>query len=401
MNEQLLNNNQYISVSLNEIRQETKFTDLSFICRKDTHSIYVQAHQAIFAARSKLLKNLFQIAHQKQPYENVVVNLDSVECTIMEILIEYMYKGEIRVNDTELQKMVELCSLLKLEIPIIRANTILDCLKYEQSILNDATCVKKEEPVTGFNEINNLPVITNVQGSAKLPSNANPKKMNSFIPNRTFLKIKEFVRSETNCNRNIGKITLRKVDKSNYNSLKTSYFYNSSSDPAKKQVNENVECEFPPNISKIAEQPITEKKTKLKKSTKRYQVDYKGVGFNRFPSIRKGEKVGSKKSLKCKFCEKSFSRSQKIDIHIRYRHDNLRQFRCQKCSIFISTKLDLLSHLRTAHSNNERYKCNKCHFTTPSIDHLKRHHKVVHFHIKSRCPKCGMSRHKSKYICVL
>merc|ERR1719167_1812860 len=119
MNEQFWRSPQLIGIELNEMRREAKLTDLSFVCRKnDGLLVVIDAHQAIFSSISAELKILIDIAKYKQPYEKVVIIMDSVNNIVMEKLIEYIYTGEVHANVIEKQKLIQLCAQLKLNISL-------------------------------------------------------------------------------------------------------------------------------------------------------------------------------------------------------------------------------------------------------------------------------------------
>lgn len=113
-----------ISSELDRFRIRGKLTDLIFVCRENDLSLgFVPAHQAMFSSISSLLNELFKVALEKQPYEKVMIILDSVDCIIMEKLIEYIYKGETKVNYQERQELFHLSRLLHLNIPLSEINT--------------------------------------------------------------------------------------------------------------------------------------------------------------------------------------------------------------------------------------------------------------------------------------
>merc|ERR1740124_120718 len=103
------------------MRRDTKFSDLVFICQGGNTNFVVKginAHTAVFSSASKFFRELFVIAHEKQPYEQIVINLDSVDPIVFEKLIEYMYEGRTMVNGKQKEELVILCNTLQLDIPL-------------------------------------------------------------------------------------------------------------------------------------------------------------------------------------------------------------------------------------------------------------------------------------------
>jgi hypothetical protein len=70
----------------------------------------------VFLSVSKLFRELFEIAHDKQPYEKIVITLDSVDPIIFEKLIEYMYEGKTMVNGQQKGELINLCKSLQLDV---------------------------------------------------------------------------------------------------------------------------------------------------------------------------------------------------------------------------------------------------------------------------------------------
>merc|ERR1719510_1713076 len=109
------NHNDHVTKTLASMRKYTTLSDLIFVCQGENNEIKpkrINAHKAILSSASKFLKELFEIAYQKQPYERIVINLDSVDPNIFEKLIEFMYEGKTTVNQEQREKLIRLCKLL-------------------------------------------------------------------------------------------------------------------------------------------------------------------------------------------------------------------------------------------------------------------------------------------------
>merc|ERR1719167_678655 len=74
----------------------------------------------MFSLLSPLLKELFDTANVKQPYEVVAITLDSFNQSIVETLIKYIYEGEVKVKCVQMASLKRLCEVLKLKLPINR-----------------------------------------------------------------------------------------------------------------------------------------------------------------------------------------------------------------------------------------------------------------------------------------
>ena len=50
----------------------------------------------------------------------------------------------------------------------------------------------------------------------------------------------------------------------------------------------------------------------------------------------------------CQMCESLFSEKQKLDVHVKNKHDGV-SYNCDKCKFKSSIKMDLVGHKKTAH----------------------------------------------------
>jgi hypothetical protein len=107
------------------MRRQDRFSDLQFVCQAERSNASVQvinAHQAVLSTVSNLLRDVFKIANDKQPYEKIVITLDSFDPIIVGKLVDYIYEGQIMVNHQQQHEFRGLCKLLQIEVPLRRAD---------------------------------------------------------------------------------------------------------------------------------------------------------------------------------------------------------------------------------------------------------------------------------------
>ena len=112
---------QEINEALNSMRRQDKFSDLVFVCHdagSNSSVKTISAHQFMFTSLSNVLGDLFRISQLKQPYEKIVITLDSVDPIVVEKLVEYLYEGETKVSYQQECELIDLCELLQLDVPL-------------------------------------------------------------------------------------------------------------------------------------------------------------------------------------------------------------------------------------------------------------------------------------------
>jgi len=319
MKEQLLKSSQDIGIELNQLRQEAKLTDLSFVCRKNDLSFHaIDAHQIIFSSLSAELTMLFDIVNQKQPYEKVVIILDSVNNSIMEKLIQCIYTGEINVNETEKQNLIQLCGLLKLDVSLT---------------LDTEPDIENNEPSLEIS----------IQSSCSVESHefAYLEKGEPVVANRSSCnhEVDEIINSrETSPD-----VRLRETEMSEEN-FEAAEFDNESHNK------ENI----------IHQSSMTSKRKR--KSVEKFQIQNKLYCEQYVKST--GKPV---RPMNCKFCGTKISvthHSYDLKKHMLLAHDKIRRFKCEKCSFSALKHHSLKQHNLRVHVNINELNRMKCSYSS-------------------------------------
>ena len=118
-------------------------------------------------------------------------------------------------------------------------------------------------------------------------------------------------------------------------------------------------------------------------------------------SVHEGLK--NKRTHKCRFCDKAFSKSRNLDIHINSVHEG-KIFRCSKiCKETFETASYLNKHIETIHvglKNGKSHKCYICDKIMKSKSILERHIKYAHNRkIDLKCKKiCNIMFKSASYL---
>jgi len=378
MNENVIRPRRSIGISLNQLRQETRFTDLVFICHQNSHSVVaIHAHQVIFSALSTKLKNLFDIANHIQPYEQVMVTLDSVNSTIMEKLVEYIYIGETKANINEQLELIKLCSLLKLNVPISKLYWKTS-ITLERLNLTTSEGIPYGSPFSSWNKIKNEQQFQIKNETSKYCSEANEDKANDKGRETDLNNLIDFITEENS------------VDSSECISKATKV-----TDPIDTNIYSYVEEMI---INEVSNK-INEINPKLirnfsKEEKKAHEIpkcmEDKSIGNDSHASTTdwlQPERAFCRDNFQCKFCCASLRYGQ-VSKHIEQVHDKINRFICEKCSYSTYTLCNLKRHANGAHGVIKRFKCRSCDFSTACATSLRRHYQATHLKLKMQCPHC-------------
>jgi len=420
MNERFLRSPQSIGIEISEMRREAKLTDLSFVCRKNDTSFHsIDAHQVIFSSISEELKMLIDIAKHKQPYEKVVIIIDSVNSAVMEKLVQYIYTGEVIADDTEKQKLIQLCALLKLNIslkldtvsaiefdtPLLDLCNQMSCShwiqtsrklahveKGAQSALNYASFSNKVKQITSTRGISPDVTLDETEISSQMSCSyrtqqlkeifnqdihSHWKQTSQLVPNHP--SCYNEVKGITNTRRFLPDVALdeTKISKQNSKIAVSAIKIHTK----KENINDQSSLT---NIRK-------------RRLVNRFQVHHINDITNLPTSIPRISKLFPR-NLSCKYCESTISTNrnyflytpQNLNLHIMQVHDKIRMFHCEKCSYSAATKQNLQIHNHGVHDNIKKFHCDKCRYSSVFERNLKMHIKAVHRKRKPySCDKCG------------
>jgi len=312
MNESIINPARSINTSLNQIRQEAVLTDLLFVCRRNDQSVVaLPAHQFLFSALSSKLKSMFEIANEKQPYEQVLITLDSVDSTIMEKLVELIYVGKTKINAHEKVELIDLCYLLQLHIPL--SNATIEEIPYEDLNLN--SCIKindelnlqrkiHQNDINGFSELISLVKSEPINQATRVTDTLN-SNVNSHFDKTLAMEYSVEMKYEVTLNQIKG-LSNRNMKKRKRPIIKGSFLVNDCDD----SITNNFQLQGP------CHQNI----------------------------------------FQCKFCGLKIAFKSQLNRHIGQVHDKINRFHCTNCSFSTYQLFNMKSHIKGVHHKTEHFK---------------------------------------------
>ena len=96
----------------------------------------------------------------------------------------------------------------------------------------------------------------------------------------------------------------------------------------------------------------------------------------------------------CEFCQKTFKERGVMERHVKYVHENIRDFKCPYCIKEFKGRGNLNIHVRTVHEGIKPHKCPVCQVAYVDKRAMQRHVDSVHRGIsqkdneKFHCSQC-------------
>ena len=97
-----------VSKSFSILRNETYLHDVTLVSNDFKH---ISAHKLVLSASSEFFRNVLQNTKQNQP----VICLDGVGSADLDNVLDYVYNGEVRIYQEELDNFLTIAQRLKLE----------------------------------------------------------------------------------------------------------------------------------------------------------------------------------------------------------------------------------------------------------------------------------------------
>ena len=100
--------NSNVSKSFSKLRNENEFFDVALV--SDDQKL-ISAHKVVLSASSEYFKNILK--QQKHP--NPLLCLEGISSTELNDILDYIYHGEVNVNQEDLDRFLKIANRLKLE----------------------------------------------------------------------------------------------------------------------------------------------------------------------------------------------------------------------------------------------------------------------------------------------
>ena len=97
----------YVSNSFSRLRQETRLYDVTLVSNDHQQ---VSAHKLVLSACSEVFSTIFHSNNSS----NMMLYLDSVDAKELNVMLDYIYQGEVQVQQEHLNRFMEIATKFKL-----------------------------------------------------------------------------------------------------------------------------------------------------------------------------------------------------------------------------------------------------------------------------------------------
>ena len=129
-----------VSKSFGLFRNESYLHDVTLVSEDFKH---VPAHKLVLSASSEFFRNILQQTKQTQP----LMCLEGVSSSDLQNVLDYVYDGEVKIHQEDLDKFLSIAQKLKLEGQIRNS-------EYEQDVASNELDVASNELDVASNEPN-------------------------------------------------------------------------------------------------------------------------------------------------------------------------------------------------------------------------------------------------------
>ena len=304
------------------------FKDVTLVC-DDLKQI--KAHRNVLSFYSPFFLKLFSVGDDTV-LNNMVIFLKGIKYQHMEMILRYLYLGEVEVNEKHTTELLSATKTLELD---------------------------------GFNHLDKI-------------SNTTPD-YSVEAKNKTE-DLEKYPNTAMNLEEGLGMSTVVTIQ----NVQKCPHCYKVYS--AERNLRNHIKSDHKESFDKsmVKKEPI-EASSKLTKPLK------KKVKLERDNKDKQDhlESVHGPKDIQCNLCEKSFSAQKSLNYHMDYSHNKLASFVCDECGNKYKAKGLLDSHIANVHKGI-RHHCTykSCNFVCVAKGYLVKHIKTVHEGLRLKCDQC-------------
>ena len=97
-----------VSKSFSCLRKEEDFCDVTLVSDDEKH---IEAHKLVLSASSEFFKNILK----KTPHSNPLIYLNGFSSTHLQLMMDYIYEGEVQIFQSDLDTFLAFAQKLKIE----------------------------------------------------------------------------------------------------------------------------------------------------------------------------------------------------------------------------------------------------------------------------------------------
>ena len=319
------------------------FKDVTLVC-DDLKQI--KAHRNVLSFFSPFFLKLFSVGDDAV-LNNMVIFLKGIKYQHMEMILRYLYLGEVEVNEKHTTELLSATKTLELD---------------------------------GFNHLDEI--------SNTAPDYSDQTK------NKTE-ELEKYPNTAMTLEEGLGMSTMVTIQ----NVQKCPHCYKVYS--AERNLRNHIKSDHKESFDKIMvkKEPLEAslKLTKLVKKEVKLNEDKPFTvqcsicqrSFLSQAKLQDHLKSVHSKNIQCDLCEKSFSTQKSLNTHIDYSHKKEASFVCDECGNKFKAKGLLASHIEIVHKGI-RHHCTykSCNFVCVSKGYLVQHIKTVHEGLRLKCDQC-------------
>jgi len=351
-----------IKTTFADLADEKDFTDVTLVCDKD---MQISAHKVVLSANSLFFKQILL----RNPHQNPLIYLRNVHPTDLTALVHFMYYGEVKIKESDLQAFLKLSEELDIkglpeffmqpesnsyatEGDIIEVNSIKDDQDYENGSNEVAFLEQDNLSESVFN--NELDkIIGSIQDLPTKQKNSVSSYADSDIALDNLLLI--------SAEQKYSRVEKSELSSSNIREAK----YSISSSGCYSEVEENQVIQESPGHYEDISNEFTEcktakrrsishffgrsrskdRKSKRTKSSVRLTAREDGQWLSSCGNLTDSEIVTKNiNKVTCRVCEKSFRYEDALAAHMK-KHKVESVFECDNCEVKCETKETLHRHM--------------------------------------------------------
>merc|ERR1712133_124926 len=88
-----------VSTSYQKLREEGLFSDVTLVSEDN---VSFPAHKMVLSTSSNFLKTLLV----KNPHSNPLLYMYGIDCKMMSLVLDFMYKGQVEIQEDQLDKFL-------------------------------------------------------------------------------------------------------------------------------------------------------------------------------------------------------------------------------------------------------------------------------------------------------
>jgi len=334
----------HIKSNLKQLQLEKDFSDVTIACEDRQ----IEAHKVIIAGASVVFRNLLKQSLHPHP----IIFLRGVKFSDLSRMLDFMYQGEIKIEQTELEDFLTIAQEFK--IKGLSEETVEDFRLFD-SFVKDGVKRKRPRLLTPKqdpdSEVADIKIEIDDHGPVMSESLISHREQPVvFSPEQNLTDDIEDIKIEID------------GDEPVTQEIEASAEYSDEEDineegkvPLQANVYFDVDGAKHGNAEHFADRLIVKRQLSFVSD----DVDAKKVPI-----------------FSCEHCDYKVTTKKSLNIHVKTRHEGLR-YPCEQCDLKFTSKSGVSRHIMSVHMKI-RFPCEYCDYSATRLEQVKRHVKCAH-----------------------